>query len=435
MSLDNDFRYTTNLFIRMFKFIFKIFGKIFTFLIGLLSFGAIKHKINKNNKKNRGLIVEKPQDIKQLCENGINKNMLISGGNSNLRAYILSQTLNDSFTSCNNGMIVLHIGDNELINALNLSKNLNILRVDSLTKNFDPFYHRTDDEIIHIISDSLPNNMTLNNNAMSLLQGILLYIRATGGTPSLMALEKCPYYQLVDKVNKAIDTGKISEQIGEQIIRYLIAGTSEIQIVANYINSLFKECSSILCIGNYSLCTDVKKAIDDRQILVMDISTAANNILLNIIFSQIRDILRYSPNTKIVLNNLNISSSESKVKDLIQICNNNLIFSTQDLYTTLSGDSSLFDILVSRSSYNIVMQHNNATSSDKWSEKMGAYDKMETDFGFGDIFHPGMIFGKNMHVANKQERVVKPEEIQRLNSNEMYIMDDVTNSLRLTSIM
>lgn len=119
----------------------------------------------------------------------------------------------------------------------------------------------TEDEIIMLISNSLPQNQALNNGAMNFLRGMLLYINAMGGKPTLNALVHCPYNELIDRTNDNIDCGRFSEQVGEQIIRYLIAGSSEIQFLSNYFNSLHKECKSILCHSNYMNCVDLKKSL------------------------------------------------------------------------------------------------------------------------------------------------------------------------------
>lgn len=103
-------------------------------------FWSCEIKIKNTNVKNRGLITEKPQDLNQLCTNGFHQNTIISGGDSSTRSQILSSLLFNTGTSGNSGIVILHMGDYDLINFMKSAGGYNMVQIDRSTQNYDPFF-------------------------------------------------------------------------------------------------------------------------------------------------------------------------------------------------------------------------------------------------------------------------------------------------------
>lgn len=394
-----------------------------------------KLKIKKINKKNRGLIEESEESISNLFTNGLEANGIISGGNSKTRTQILDNAIQNTMSSSENSIILLHAGDKSISDKYDFVNNPHIVCIDAAHPIYDPFCNRSDDEIISAISDSFRNSLT--GEAIQYLKGMLSFIRVTGHDPTLRALQNCPHRQLVSIVNKAINEGRIQPDIGDSIVQQLMTGFRCYPDIERYFNQLYRECSEILCDKNFSGCYDIKRAAAEKKVLIFDITSSVNSTLLNLIFSQIRDVLRMTnSHTKIILDDIGISSKEQYITDFLQVARNNLVISSSDFYSMLSGDDKIFRSLVGDSRMNLIMTHGNAASSDKWSNVIGSYEKLETGFNFGEHVHWGCTLaglGKTLNVHKAMTPIVKSVEIQRMSYNEIYIMDTYNQHLIHTS--
>lgn len=75
-----------------------------------------------------------------------------------IRVHVLkfiSSLLFNTGTSGNSGIVILHMGDYDLINFMKSAGGYNMVQIDRSTQNYDPFFWRTEDEIIMLISKFL----------------------------------------------------------------------------------------------------------------------------------------------------------------------------------------------------------------------------------------------------------------------------------------
>lgn len=411
--------------LKIFIAIIKFGWNLLVFIVANCYMAYQKSKIKKINKKNRGLIEESQENISNLFTNGLETNSIISGGDNCTRTHLLDNAIQNVMSYTGNSIILLHTGDDSISDKYDNIHDPRVVCIDSMHPIYDPFFNCSDNEIIALISDSIHTNLT--GTAIQYLKGMLSYIRVTGHHPTLRALQNCPHTQLISIVNKAINTGHIQSDVGDTIVQNLIAGFNNYPDIEKYFNQLYRECQDILCNQNYVGCYDIKRGISENKVLVFDIISSVNSILLNLIFSQMRDILRMANcRTKIILDDIGISSKEQYILDFLQVARNNLVISSSDLYSMLSGDDKIFKSLVSDSRMNLIMMHSNAVSSNKWSEMIGSYEKLETGFNFGEHVHWGCTLagiGKTLNINKTMCPIVKAVEIQRMGHSELYIMD------------
>lgn len=434
--MEREFWMILRFFIKIFVFIAKFVINLFSFIVANIYLYIQKDAIRRRNKKNRNLKEELVHSINEIFSDGLEKNSLISGGNTEIRAEFLYSAISNILNFQGKSVVLLHTGDTDLTSKFQVHSNNRIVNIDSTSPIYDPFYWRSDHEIISLIKDSFPQ--ALSGAAIEYIQGLLLYIRSAGQKPSLEMLCGCPHTRMVSMVNDKVAKGIFSVDLGDEIIQHLVRGQNDILPLQNYFDSLKNECGSILCTHNLNTCYDVQKSISENKILLIDVQSAVNNALLNLIFSQLRNVLSRTNNVKIIIDDLPISSNESRVQDLLRVTRDNLIITSDDLYTMLSGDDKLFDVLVSRSKLNLILAHSNATSANKWSEKIGCYDKAEIDYSLGQHIHWGCSLsgvGNNFHVKNERCRIVKEEEILRMGSSDLFVMDIIANRLVHTSVM
>lgn len=88
------------------------------------------------------------------------------------------------------------------------------------------------------------------------------------------------------------------------------------------------------------------------------------------------------------------------------------------------------------------MQHGSNISADAWSKAIGYYEKIETSTNSsygksrgGLSLFPTYNSNEGINYSVKQDAIVKPEQILRMQLNEMYVYDKKSNSLSHKTIL
>ena len=85
-----------------------------------------------------------------------------------------------------------------------------------------------------------------------------------------------------------------------------------------------------------------------------------------------------------------------------------------------------------------VYAHSVGLTCNKWSEIFGYYDvdKVSHNMGSNQNYQWGYGFGSqnSISVSTNREFIVKPEEINHMASNEVYILDRNAQELAFTTI-
>lgn len=422
--LDRTFWIILHIIWRFFVFIFNFIWNLLIFIIGNCYFFYKKRRIKKINNHRRSIIEEKQVDVSNIFSNGFENRCIISGNTDIVRSDILETAIiNDP----GNPIILLHAGDNCIVQNNNLLQNSRLIQIDANNKIYDPFYNCSDDEIISFIADSFETNFT--SEMSGYIKGMLLYIRLLNRKPTLRNMCSCPHTSLIDIINRKANTGKIQRKDADLITQNLTAGFSNYQIIDRYFKRMYNECQNIIMTGNYSNCYDIKRAVSENKILIFDIASPNNTLFLNFIFSQLKTI---NYNAKIILDNINIGANQNLIVNFLHHSQNNIIISSNDLYSMIFCNDQLFRSLIGSSKINIIMSHNNAASARKWSEEIGSYEKIEMSYNFGGRVHWGCTLAglnEGLSTVNREMPRVQAIDIQNMEQNELYIMDSYNQNI------
>ena len=426
-----------NIFIILVRVFFQICIAIWNGLVGLLNLiirGFNQKALEKNNRLRRGVLEDKSVPIDSLFVNGCMQNTVISGSEASVRnRMILNAVMNAS--ASNMPVVIFHESNSEL-EYLIQSQIPDALIVNQQNQIYDPFFNRSESEIIRTVLAVARKEYAMNEEAKYALKGMIEFLTIKNRKPTLAAFSTCPYDELSDKIDNMVNRGGLSDATGNKVKSYLFSGQKESLKLESFFTDLIDECGNT---NPRSAIYDVKKAVSEHKVMLMDIGNSSNSHFISVLAYQIEMALRSSMSFCLLLDGISISKDIDRLVKLISVNSPhlNLSISTDDLYAMLGGDEKLMYTLLGNSMENIIMQHGSAISAEEWSKAIGFYEKTETTTTTsrgktkgGFSLFPSYNDSKSIAYATKREPIVKSEEIVRMAGNEMYIYDRVQNELR-----
>lgn len=191
--------------------------------------------------------------------------------------------------------------------------------------------------------------------------------------------------------------------------------------------------------GNRNSAVNIKTAVKHNGLLMMDIGSSTNEILINLIVNEIKEILASGKQIMLILDEININSNELLNKLVKSISSRCLTtFLSTDIYSMLGADENLFYTFTANACKCIIFSHTSGATCNKWSELLGYYDvdKVSQNIATNQNYQWGYSSGtsNSINVSTNREFIVKPEEISRLKPNEVYILDRNAKELAQTTI-
>lgn len=335
-------------------------------------------------------------------------------------------------------VVVLHEGnqlfENVIVQATSFTGNKIIIT--SNTAVYDPFYNRTNNEICNLILDSCNQALRINATGQQYIVGVADFIKSKNIPPYFEMFVSCPHDVLFDKLDEAEQNGYLSSNDAQKIRNELMQGQSERSNIQSFFSQLSYQGRGILSTkGNRNAAVNIKTAVDHNGLLMIDIGSSTNELLLNVIVSEIKEVLATGKRMMLILDDISINSNESLnrlIKSLSARCLTTLL--SPDVYSMLGGDDNLFHTFSGNASKCIVFSHTSGTTCEKWSEIFGYYekDKITENIAATQDFNPwgyGSANSKSYTISRERELRVKPEEISSLTPNEVYIIDRNANEL------
>lgn len=411
-------------------------------IVNKLIEGHNQRVIEENNRISRGVIEDKSITSAQAFDDGCTKNSLISGSEEFIRAELISESIKYADT-IKRPMIVIHESNKELETTVQNSLGNMVIIINSTNPCYDPFRNLSYDEIIKIILETSKKWYGVKDSARYCINGMIGCLRAAGREPSLKSFATCPYKELYGKVDGLISKGKLSNSTGDQIKSDLMKGQDEYSKLEGFFSDLLFQSESIIASNTDSFIYDVTKAVKEGKIIIIDITSSLNTLLIDIIINSIKIVMnRY--NLTVVLDEISIDTNNDNLKRFI--CANNkkctITFSTPDLYSAVCSDEKIFYTIIGNSEKNIIMQHLSAVSAEKWSKAIGYYDKTESTYTYskgntkgGISLFPSYNVNEAINYSTKREEIVKTDQIQRMQNNEVYIFDRSQNQLLHTYLL
>lgn len=398
--------------------------------------------IERNNELRRNITRYEPSDIEGFIERDSQVgSYVISGGILDNRAKTAASVVACSLSQ---GIptVVLHEGDTNLqqhvANATAFSGNKVIIT--SSTSVYDPFYNRSNQEICNLIINSAGSHAFINALGQQYIVGVIEFIKSKNIPPYCEMLVSCPHNTIFEKIDDAQKNGYLTDQRATSIRNQLMQGQSEKANIQAFFSQLAYQGAGILSNkGNRNSAVNVRTAVSHDGLIMIDIGSSTNDILLNLIANEIKEVLTSGKKMMLVLDGISINSNEllaKLIKSLSSRCLTALV--SDDVYSMLGADDNLFHSFVGNACKCIVFSHTVGVTCNKWSEVFGYYDvdKVSQNIGSNQNYQWGYGFGSqySINVSSNREFIVKPEELARMTINEVYVLDRNARELAYTTI-
>ena len=431
-----------NVFIMVMRLILQIFIAIWNCVVSGIN--AIirlvnKKSIERNNSINRGVVEDRKAQVDAIYLNGCMHNSIVSGGDQSLRSSLLQNAI-ENYSRQRMPIIIIHQSDRQIENYLssNISDSVVINSINSI---FDPFINRSTDEIIKIIMNT-KKEYGFTEKTRSALKGILKFANLNSTPIQLPFLNNCPYSSLFDRIDMLAENETISSNVADDIKYHLSRGQEDFDKLEAYFFDLLSEGNGITS-RKKGVGYDAIKAVTNGRIVSIDIGSNANHLLLSVIVSQIDMLLKNREYFTLVLDDITIENNPSLIQLISGIYDNcHIAILSSDLFASVNGNDKLMYTLLGNSCENIVMQHGSNISADAWSKAIGYYEKIETSTNSsygksrgGLSLFPTYNSNEGINYSVKQDAIVKPEQILRMQLNEMYVYDKKSNSLSHKTIL
>ena len=139
------------------------------------------------------------------------------------------------------------------------------------------------------------------------------------------------------------------------------------------------------------------------------------------------------------LDDVAIANNEMLKNALCQKSSHNNIICSKDLYALLNGKDDVFTTLAGEAEKTILLSHGSHLSCEKWAKYIGEYDKIDVSHnrsgGFFQSGRWGYAQNQGQTMTEKREYKIKPEQINRLPHNGIFVYDNQTGSLIQSNIV
>ena len=398
--------------------------------------------IQDANEANQGIMRYQPSQVEAFFnESDPLQNMFFSGGDPILRIRAMTRAaecgLIQGYT-----VLALHCGNGILEQALNKYFGSGVVAtVNRANPIYDPFVGATKNDITRLTIASSTKTCQINAAGRYYLNGITDFIQAKGINPYIRMYITCPHMTLLDKVNDAEAKGQISANLARAITSQIMQGEVEKGNIEAFFAALSRQADSILAQKrDLNRAVNLQLAARNQQILCVDVMSDTNGYLINLLVNEVEGLLSQGNRVMLILDKISISANNvlsGFVKHSSTNCS--MVVSADDVFSQLGGSDTDFFSFAGKCSKIIISKHASAYSCQKLSDTIGSYDKQEinTTYGANTNFVSTWGYGttNTSAISIKRENIVKPEEIQRMNTDEVYIIDKLSGELSFTQVV
>lgn len=393
------------------------------------------------NAWNRGIIEYQPCSIDAFFtpDRGV-YNAVISGGENKMRVKAMAAQAICAVKN-NFPVVILHEGNYELEDQIRnvFGGNDKFVEVNNDTSCFEPLFSLNELEIANQIMETASELYDMGWKARYYIEGIGEYLKKSGKNLSFNMFSTCPHAQMFEKVENLRMQGGINDIEEQQIKSKLMKGQSEIDKLDTYMASLKMEMGDLRYIpGNGQQPINIISALNDAEIICIDIASAMNKLLLNTLVFQLKLALSKGIRYTLIVDSISLNANEAFANYLKaptdRICT---LIAADDFYSMVGGDEKAFNALMGRCQIAVVMSHTSGNSATKWAEIFGQYDKYETSYSRAKGSSkrtPFSLFASpyqnnTVNINERREYVVKPEKIMRMGYGEAYVLTSARGEL------
>lgn len=387
-------------------------------------------RIQETNEINRGITNYDTSDIEPFVGDSESiQNIVVSGLNRDIRnrsiVAVLANAYDHGFHT-----VVLHNGNQQLEQrVLSMFGTGNAVVINANYPLYDPVFGLSDSEISRMIIQTAPKGYEIAAVGKYYIEGMIGFLRSKGKAPCTVSCMSCPHLTLLDNVSDAETKGKITSDEAKRITSQLVQGGTERANVENYFSALKDQAYPLIAKKtNLNDAMTLRDAVKQYPVSVFDIMSDSNTLLINVLAYEMSLLVASGKKILLVVDGIQLSSNE-KLQTLMLNSGGNTpsVLSEDDIYASLGGNENIFFSLAGKAMITVLCKHSSAYSCQKWSDVIGSYDKQEvsTSFSRNSGYASGYNFGNSQtaNVAIKRENIVKPEEINGMQSNEVYVIN------------
>ena len=246
---------------------------------------------------------------------------------------------------------------------------------------------------------------------------------------------------LIDKVNDAEATGRITNNEASKVLTQILQGECERGNIEYFFSSLQAQAGRIIAEKkDLHYAMNIRIAERRKQILVVDLLSSTNILLLNLLMNEVEELLMNGRKVMVIADNIPQSSSNA-FQSIVKRSNANcsIVLTSDDVFATFNGEDTDFYSFAGKCSKIVLSKHSSAYSCQKWSDFIGSYDKQEVNETYSQnanfIGHWGLGSSNTVDVRLKRESIVKPEDLQRISVSEAFILDKNSGEIAYTQIV
>ena len=141
------------------------------------------------------------------------------------------------------------------------------------------------EDIAYLLYDTMPEG-DANPAAEALFRAMLEVLSRTAGSVSIQGLSAFPLVSLKPKIDDMRKTGELDADEYAEINRYYMAGSSEFDAVRIFLNRLNRQSESVYGKFRSNPC-NIKRVLNQKGVISIDIGNTGNDLLLSLIANQI----------------------------------------------------------------------------------------------------------------------------------------------------
>ncbi|MDR2720569.1 MAG: hypothetical protein LBC03_07195 [Nitrososphaerota archaeon] len=395
-------------------------------------------RIRKYNKQSRGLEEYKSITSDILFPAGsCRENIVISGGDSDERLKFSERIIQNNFSQ-KRAMIVLHLGNSRLENMM-ACNNFGII-INKNNKYFDAFISFELQEICQIVFDTYKTKYDIKPAGRYILQIVYELLACKNMLPYFSNFANCPYHQLAERIDNRLANNLITQNTADNLHSLLMMGQTECTKIDAFFYDMKSQMSHIATdnaalTGGSSILSSIKKG----QILCVDLNSSSNVMLVELIVNSLTIAMNRGYDFSFFLDDVTIANNELLKNMLCQKSNHNNVICSKDLYALLNGKDDVFATITGEAEKIILLSHGSHFSCEKWSKYIGEYDKIDVvhnrNAGWSKSSKWGYNTNQGQTMADKREYKIKPEQINRLAPDEIFVYDKQTRSLIQTHVI
>ena len=395
-------------------------------------------RIRKYNKQSRGLEEYKSITTDILFPSAsYSENIIISGGSTNDRLKFSERIISNSFHQ-DRSMIVLHLANGGLENII--ARNNYGLVISQRNQQFDAFASLDLQEIEQLVLDTCKSKYEIKSAGRYILQAVFEFLSLRNIKPYFMNYANCPFFDLTNKISDKVKDGTITQADGNRLNSLLLMGQAECANIDSFFRDMKAQIDYIAVpIPNNTGGTSVLSAIKNGQSLCIDVRSSSNVMLIELIVNSLTIAMNRGYEFSFFLDDVAIANNDLLMNALCHKSNHNNVIVSKDLFALLKGKDEAFNTLVGEAEKTVLLSHGSHVSCEKWSKYIGEYDKIDvshnTNAGWSQSSKWGYNSNQGKTMTDKREYKIKPEQINRLSQDEVFIYDNQTGSLIQTHVV